>query len=154
MRTTTQFIGENGAVYRKNDIPGYLREQGIPEEAIGFISRCLGNDEKIKKLENHINELEESIDEWEQEFIQKENELEKLRKKFRWKPIETSPKELDTPFLAVVANNPRFPEVVLGFYNEARVFAYHEYPDDYNVYTAIPTHWMPLPELPEKESQK
>lgn len=37
---------------------------------------------------------------------------------------------------------------VTQFLNEEKEFTYHEYPDDYNVYTAIPTHWMPLPELP------
>jgi Lar family restriction alleviation protein len=65
-----------------------------------------------------------------------------------WKRGKSGFEDSGETFIAVVADNYKYPRVVSGFYNEEKEFTYHEYPDDYNVYTAIPTHWMPLPKLP------
>lgn len=68
----------------------------------------------------------------------------KLAERYEWRDISTFPKYQDEE--TVLLKDER--HAVAGYFREEELsgFYYHDYPDDYNLYTIEPTHWMPLPD--------
>lgn len=64
-----------------------------------------------------------------------------------WLPIETFNPEGDDSETILLSNGKK---VVAGYWRqeELMAFYYHDYPDDYNLYSIKPTHWMPMPKPP------
>lgn len=109
---------------------------GIRRELLAHINKHPIYSEGIIELADNLCGLATDI------FLDISKKFE-LKEREKWQPIETAPKDGE----AIILTNGG--AVVYGYFEEdCNKWLYHDYPDNYNLYPFIPTHWMPLPEPP------
>lgn len=80
-KLTTQFITDNGEVFRENQVLDYLRSAGIPEDLVFVVETLVNKDKEIKDLNYIINELESEVESLNDYIGELEQDLDDAKKK-------------------------------------------------------------------------